>query len=61
MSESREKKLEAALRKIENMAPPCSVEADEISSADPKGAQSSWRDTFRDAQRIARFALKDET
>lgn len=52
--EARVAVLEAACQRIEDIAPPCSEEAETLTTQD-------WRDRLRSAQSIARLARKGVT
>lgn len=55
---SQRKTLVKALREICAIAPACSAEADGMNIRCARGRGCEWRDQLRDAQRIARAALR---
>ena len=48
-----------ALRDICGLAPACSVESVQLSADDPHERGCPWRDKLREAQTLARLALKE--
>lgn len=48
----------SALQEICEIAPPCSTESEVLAEACTCGRPCGWRDKLRDAQRLARVALR---